>query len=331
MNTWTNITDDVAACEREIAVIRLNGKDKVTKAEASVQKVAQKREELKRAHAAEVKELVEQSENQLARCRKQADAEIEAAMTAKRRSEVHREALEGRLEHAESTARRLEQEAKELQSMIKKVVLDQDARYEELRSSADALIQAKREETDLAVHETSQLATDMRDDALSTLAAMHSQLKGRLEQSHTHPGTMDVCRSTGAQHANKVPHRNPPYSILDQESLNRSRYRDICSLSRNRGIMEDMGLKTGQHFEEAKTAMIKGWYQDWVVDTHRTNKPSMISATRVGTSHSVPPSPRVSELERDVGKDGRRATRRPSDRVRAKERAYMWCQAAGGR
>ena len=31
----------------------------------------------------------------------------------------------------------------------------QDARYEELRSSADSLIQTKREETDPAMHETS--------------------------------------------------------------------------------------------------------------------------------------------------------------------------------
>ena len=51
------------------------------------------------------------------------------------------------MEHAESTVRLLLQE--ELQSMIKKDVLDQDARYEELRSSADGLIQAKREGTDL--------------------------------------------------------------------------------------------------------------------------------------------------------------------------------------
>ena len=50
----------------------------------------------------------------------------------------------------------------ELQSMIKKVVLDQDARYEELRSSTDGLIQAEREETNLAVHETPQLTSKPR-------------------------------------------------------------------------------------------------------------------------------------------------------------------------
>ena len=128
----------------------------------------------RKAHEAEVKELVTQSENQLMHLRKQA----EAAMTAKRRSKVHREAQEGRLEHAESTARRLEQEA-------------------------------KREETNLAVHDTSQLATDVRDDVLSTLATMYSQLKERLEQAHSYPGTMDACRSPDAPHAKKVSHKNP--------------------------------------------------------------------------------------------------------------------------
>ena len=54
----------------------------------------------RRAHEAEVKELVVQSENQL----------------------THRKAQEGRWEHAESIVRRLEQQAKELQ--VKKVVMD---------------------------------------------------------------------------------------------------------------------------------------------------------------------------------------------------------------
>ena len=61
---------------------------------------------------------------------------------------MHRKAQEGRLEQAESTVQRLEQEVKELESMIKKVGHDQDARYEKLRSLADGLLQIKREETD---------------------------------------------------------------------------------------------------------------------------------------------------------------------------------------
>ena len=57
---------------------------------------------------------------------------------------MHRKAQEGRLEQAESTVQRLEQEVKELESTIKKVGQDEDARYEELRSSADGLVQIKR-------------------------------------------------------------------------------------------------------------------------------------------------------------------------------------------
>ena len=68
--------------------------------------------------------------------------------------------------HDESTVRRLEQEVEELQSMIKKVGLDQDARYEELRSSADGLIQTERAETDPATRETSQLTVKPRLSAL---------------------------------------------------------------------------------------------------------------------------------------------------------------------
>ena len=62
--------------------------------------------------------------------------------------------------------RRLKQEVKELESMIKKVGLDQDARYEELRSSADGFIQIKREETDPAMRETWQLTVEPRLSAL---------------------------------------------------------------------------------------------------------------------------------------------------------------------
>ena len=90
----------------------------------------------RRAHEAEVKESVAQSENQLHMDRPRW--------------------------HAESTVRRLEQEVEELESMIKKVALDQDAGYEELRASADGLLQAEREETDLAVHETSQLTVETK-------------------------------------------------------------------------------------------------------------------------------------------------------------------------
>ena len=60
----------------------------------------------RRAHEAELKGLVAQSENQL----------------------TYRKALEGRLEKAESTVHRLEQEVNEQDSMIKKVGQDQDAR-----------------------------------------------------------------------------------------------------------------------------------------------------------------------------------------------------------
>ena len=79
----------------------------------------------RRAHEAEVKELVARSENQL----------------------THRKAQEGRLEHAESTVRRLEQEVKELESMIKKV----------------GLIQIKREETDPAMREASKVERIVKD------------------------------------------------------------------------------------------------------------------------------------------------------------------------
>ena len=50
--------------------------------------------------------------------------------------------------------------------MIEKVVQGQDARYEELRSSADGLIQIKREETDPAMRETSQVTVNPRLSAL---------------------------------------------------------------------------------------------------------------------------------------------------------------------
>ena len=79
---------------------------------------------------------------------------------------THREAQEGRWEHAESIVRRLEKELEELESMIKKVGLDQDARYEELRSSADGLIQIKLEETEPAMHKTSQFTVKPRLSAL---------------------------------------------------------------------------------------------------------------------------------------------------------------------
>ena len=54
---------------------------------------------------------------------------------------MHREAQEGRLKNAESTVRRLEQQAKELQGMTKK--------------GCHGPIQTKREETNRTVHETS--------------------------------------------------------------------------------------------------------------------------------------------------------------------------------
>ena len=94
---------------------------------------------------------------------------------------THREALEGRLEHAESTVRRLEQEVEEMESMIKKVGLDQDARCEELRSSADGLIQIMREETDPAKRETSQLTVKPRLNALRRMQAWERVVKAKAE------------------------------------------------------------------------------------------------------------------------------------------------------
>ena len=61
---------------------------------------------------------------------------------------------------------RFEQEVNEWESMIKKVGLDQDARYEELRSSAFGSIKIKREETDPAVREASQRTVKPRLSAL---------------------------------------------------------------------------------------------------------------------------------------------------------------------
>ena len=88
------------------------------------------------------------------------------------------ESPQGRSEHAESTVRRLEQEVEELESMIKNVRLDQDARYEELRSWADGLIQAKREETDLAVHETSKLTVKTKVERIVKDASVGMRRKG---------------------------------------------------------------------------------------------------------------------------------------------------------
>ena len=97
----------------------------------------------------EEKELVRLTEAErkafIADQRRADEAEVEELVAESEKQLTHREAQERRLKHAESTVRRLEQEVKELANMIKKVGLDQDARHEELRSSADGLIQAQRE------------------------------------------------------------------------------------------------------------------------------------------------------------------------------------------
>ena len=60
----------------------------------------------------------------------------------------------------------LNKRSKELESMIKKVVQDQDAKHVEIRSSACGLIQTKRGETDPAVCETAQFTVKPRLSAL---------------------------------------------------------------------------------------------------------------------------------------------------------------------
>ena len=54
----------------------------------------------------------------------------------------------------------------ELESVIKKVVQDHDAKHTEIRSSADGLIQTKRGETDPAMCEKAQFTVKPRLSAL---------------------------------------------------------------------------------------------------------------------------------------------------------------------
>lgn len=227
-SSWTQLTLELSACEKQIGVIRLKADERVQQEKEKVAMVDKKRRDLVDAHEVRVKERLEEYEGQLGSITAMADQEIEALRVAKQAADARIELAERYAAKAAAQAKVLEKQVKQLYALSDQARAEHDRRLEEVRQASDIGVDQKLQEADGIIRGTSLYATEVQGGALAAMTEMQ-----------------DGTRSKIAEQEN--------------ESRRRSRYKELYEMARTRNSIEI----AEPEFRSAKSALIQEWNNTW--------------------------------------------------------------------
>lgn len=236
MGTWTQLTDELSACERAVTAVRLKTEEKLKLEASKAEGLENKRKEFIAKHEQVQKEIIEEHDIGMSRLTQKAAEEIRDSMEAKGKADR-------RCAVALERARAAEQKARELERKIKKLyaIWDQrDAAHEALCAdivdASDVKARQCFQDTEREVAETAMLANDIQESTIATVEQL------------------------GRVHKIKEP---------DRESFERSRFKHLLDLVVSHSV-QDM---TSEEFENAKPKILQEWHADWVGATEKVALP----------------------------------------------------------
>mmetsp|Transcript_52763 Transcript_52763/g.152100 ORF Transcript_52763/g.152100 Transcript_52763/m.152100 type:complete len:297 (+) Transcript_52763:92-982(+) len=229
MFTATALTEQLAACERQIVAIRLKAEEKKLEEEERYKQVCAKREECAASHKEKVDELVSEYGGQLEATVAQAEREI-ADIHEKRDKALQRSAdAQARTAALNAEAKALEREVRSLCGRIDMQEADYERQTLEVQQEADDHVRHLLEDCSSRVLGVSTHAADVQDRTLDSIASLQQEAKSRV------------------------------ISAVDQ-SRQRSRFENLV-VKISQHTSQDL---TKEQLVQAKTELLQAWLDDWV-------------------------------------------------------------------
>jgi len=204
MATWTALLDELTACEKATASIKLQAERNVRHAQDKVKMVGQRLAEIEHTQEKLIADTKAQFEHQVKDTRAKADKDCGIANEGQRIAEGKSANAKAQSAKLDRKAKDLEKHVKQLNLLLEKCDADCEARREATRQAADTAVSRKLNDSNNFILSTSIYASDVQDSALDSVVGMQAEHKTCLGQTDTgslsrsHFGelrNMAVCRN----------------------------------------------------------------------------------------------------------------------------------------
>lgn len=224
MSTWTQLTEELSACERQITAIRLKAQEKRKIEQDKVALVQKKREEVIAKHEATLKEFTEEHKRQWMGLQEKATQEIEESIEKQKEAKERCAQAEQDAEASEQRGRELERQVKQLHLILERTKEEQHQRTQKAIETADTTVRMKMEETNSQVQQVSRLASDVQDGALDSISTLTREVRTQMRRQ-------------------------------EQRSNDRSRFKELYHVVVRGGQ---------DNAPEKKDQVMKAWQEDWL-------------------------------------------------------------------
>eukprot|EP00927_Polykrikos_kofoidii_P030740 TRINITY_DN26468_c0_g1_i2.p1 TRINITY_DN26468_c0_g1~~TRINITY_DN26468_c0_g1_i2.p1 ORF type:complete len:309 (+),score=74.31 TRINITY_DN26468_c0_g1_i2:194-1120(+) len=281
MSTVAQLSEEMSACERKITAVRLKKEEKIQLEAQKVALIAKKREELVAAHQAAVNNFILEAQEGLALCHAKTEREIAEIRRGCEEANKRGNTANVAASKADARSAQMENEIKNLHRLLEEAQGLHGQTYKEIIGESDERTRKSVEEADAAVRDTALHASVVQEDALESIATMTEEVGRRALET-------------------------------EAKSQERSRYRELKSLVRSRGLQ----AVSDEDMEKRRHMLIQGWHDEWLDSgamLHQTPRHALetVEMTRRATSgDSVRSRLRAVEKNMDV------ATQRQAARQR---------------
>lgn len=169
MSTWKELEAELAACERDIILVRNRADKKALENQERERKIAERVKERQDTHAQKIKEATEEYEEQLENVRNFAAEEIAVEVEAQKMSEDRTQVALFRAEEAEAEAIQLQQRIQAMHALLSAKVAESERTTQEIKDRADRDVGILHDQTNEDVRNAALYASEVRESCLQMM------------------------------------------------------------------------------------------------------------------------------------------------------------------
>lgn len=175
MTTYSQITADLGACERQIFAARIKSEERVQVELERLVLVEKRRQELLETHERLVEEALGEHQRHLACVLARAGQEMEAASLAKAQALRRQRMAEARATATEKKMKDLERRIHDVNQQLDGAVAAHEHRCRAMRQAADQEVEATVEDATGAVRSTASWAGQVQDNAFACIGRLAAE------------------------------------------------------------------------------------------------------------------------------------------------------------
>lgn len=197
MSSWKELCAELAACERQIVLVRNQSDKKVSQLQERERLVGIKQEEVEAAHKVKLQEALEEHERHVENLKSRADQDIAAEAEAQSKAELRAQLADAAAEEAEKKASRIQKQIQALNADLDMRLADAEQQFQGVRDSSDNKVLRVREDSDEVVRAAALFASEVREEALAIIG-QHQELAKNTKEgllAHSQPGMPQLTYS----------------------------------------------------------------------------------------------------------------------------------------